>query len=308
MSYFLILLSVAGIAAQFCITKVYQRRTLAPGERTLAALEKSVFFSMGSGLAAGVFFFCMAGFQVEFSSFSLLMAVCLNVISITNLLLGMLVMSMGEVSVYTLFMMLGGMVLPFLFGAFFWQEQISAARIIGLVLLIGSLLLPVFGGAKKEGKQASKGFFILCALVFCLNGTTSILSKLHQITPGAAPTNSFLVLNNGIGFVMAALLFLVLKCIGKRRAQAAPAVPQARKAFIINCGLVVLYAVVSGCAYMFQLLGAVTLDASLLYPMVTGGTIVLGTIFGWLFFKEKPGLSTWLSTGITLFATFLFLF
>ena len=103
-------------------------------------------------------------------------------------------------------------------------------------------------------------------------------------------------------------LFLVLKCIGKRRAQAAPAVPQARKAFIINCGLVVLYAVVSGCAYMFQLLGAVTLDASLLYPMVTGGTIVLGTIFGWLFFKEKPGLSTWLSTGITLFATFLFLF
>ena len=84
--------------------------------------------------------------------------------------------------------------------------------------------------------------------------------------------------------------------------------PQARKAFIINCGLVVLYVVVSGCAYMFQLLGAVTLDASLLYPMVTGGTIVLGTIFGWLFFKEKPGLSTWLSTGITLFATFLFLF
>ena len=144
--------------------------------------------------------------------------------------------------------------------------------------------------------------------MFCLNGATSILSKLHQITPGAAPTNSFLVLNNGIGFVMAALLFLVLKCIGKRRAQAAPAVPQARKAFIINCSLVVLYAVVSGCAYMFQLLGAVTLDASLLYPMVTGGTIVLGTIFGWLFFKEKPGLSTWLSTGITLFATFLFLF
>ena len=148
MSYFLILLSVAGIAAQFCITKVYQRRTLAPGERALAALEKSVFFSMGSGLAAGVFFFCMAGFQVEFSSFSLLMAVCLNVISITNLLLGMLVMSMGEVSVYTLFMMLGGMVLPFLCGAFFWQEQISAARIIWLVLLIGSLLLPIFSGPK----------------------------------------------------------------------------------------------------------------------------------------------------------------
>lgn len=308
MAYFLILLSVVGIAVQFCVTKVYQRRTLSPGERALSALEKSVFFSMGSGLVAGVFFLFIAGFRVEFSCFSLLMAICLNAISITNLLLGMLVMSRGEVSVYTLFMMLGGMVLPFLFGALFWQEQISAARVAGLLLLIGSLLLPVFGGAKKGGKKSSKGFFILCALVFCLNGATSILSKLHQVTPGAVPTNSFLVLNNAIGFIMAALLFLGLRIIKKIRGQAAPAVPHERKALLINCGLVALYAVISGGAYMFQLLGAVTLDASLLYPMVTGGTIVLGTVFGWLFFQEKPSLTTWLSTGITLFATVLFLF
>lgn len=315
MDYLLIVMASVCISIQFCLTKAYQRRTLNPGEKMSAALEKSAFFSMGSGLAAFLFFWLTAGFQVQFSGFSLMISLCLNAVNIVSLLLSLLVISMGEISVYTLFIMLGGTLLPFLFGVLFWEERLSPARTAGIILLILSLLLPVFG-SRRAGKKGSGLFFLLCTLVFFLNGTTGILSKIHQTTDGAVNAESFMVINNGILFGMAGLLFLILRLRRIRRSpreRSASESPDGQaerpgRAFAFRCGLIALYAVISGAAFLFQLIGAVTLDASLLYPMVTGGTIVLGTLFGWIFFREKPGPASWLSTGTALFATLLFLF
>ena len=93
----------------------------------------------------------MAGFHVEFSGFSLLMAVCLNVIGITNLLLGMLVMSMGEVSIYTLFMMLGGMVLPFSSALFSGRNKSPRRELSGLFCSSAPYFCRCSAVRKKKG-------------------------------------------------------------------------------------------------------------------------------------------------------------
>ena len=75
-----------------------------------------------------------------------------------------------------------------------------------------------------------------------------------------------------------------------------------------NIFVVFIYALIGGGAYILQLICAETLDATLLYPLITGGSIIFTVIFGWIFYKEKPGKFMTISTVIACVATSLFLF
>lgn len=303
--YILILLAVIGIAIQFSLTKLYQKRTTPPGLPAQEALLHSMQFSLPCSLIAGSFFLALNGFRLEFSLFSLGMAVLLSLIGICSSFLGIVVLSKGPISIYTLFMMLGGMLLPFLVSVFLWDESLSPFRIVGMVLLVAALFLPVL---EQKSEKSSRVFFLLCGVIFLLNGATSVFSKTHQVSAGAVDVNSFLVLTNCCNVVLTSIALLFLR----RRLVHAEKTERSEYGFKNglwgNVLIVVGYAVISGCAYMFQLIGAVDLDASLLYPMVTGGTIVFSTLAGFLFFRERPGRWTVISTVVTLGATLLFLF
>ena len=47
-------------------------------------------------------------------------------------------------------------------------------------------------------------------------------------------------------------------------------------------------ALIGGISYLLQLVGARDLPASVLYPMITGGSIIFSTLSGMVFFKERP--------------------
>lgn len=307
LSYILILLAVVGIALQFSLTKLYQKRTTPPDLPIGAALRRSLQFSLLAATIAGFFFLALNGFHLQFSLFSLTMSIILSLIGITSGFIGILVLSRGPISVYTLFMMLGGMLLPFLVGIFFWEEQPSIFRIIGMIVLIGALFLPILE-QKGQSAKGSRLFFLLCGVIFFLNGSTSVCSKLHQLPSSAeqaVDTNSFLVLTNLCNIVVSCIVLFFLR--KHKDGQKGAAVSTARDRWL-NIGIMAAYSIISGVAYMFQLIGAQNLDASLLYPMVTGGTIVFSTLAGWIFFKEKPSKWVLVSTIVTLGATCLFLF
>ena len=57
-----------------------------------------------------------------------------------------------------------------------------------------------------------------------------------------------------------------------------------------------------------QLIGAANVPASVLYPLVTGGSVVLSAVAGLLFFKEKPDKISGIGLLLSFAATFLFLF
>ena len=90
--------------------------------------------------------------------------------------------------------------------------------------------------------------------------------------------------------------------------QTAEKAKESLKNFCIALGVNFAYAVVSGAGYLLQLFGAVKLDASVLYPIVTGGTVVLSTLFAWGVYKEKPTLPITLGITLTAVATVLFAF
>ena len=64
---------------------------------------------------------------------------------------------------------------------------------------------------------------------------------------------------------------------------------------------------ISGLGYLFQLIPAKTVPAVVLYPFVTGGSIVLSTILARIFFREKVSKPAFAGIVMAVIGTSLFL-
>ncbi len=60
-------------------------------------------------------------------------------------------------------------------------------------------------------------------------------------------------------------------------------------------------------SYILQLIGAESLPASVLYPFITGGSIILTSFAGVAFFKEKLTIRQWMAVTACFVGTLLFL-
>jgi small multidrug resistance pump len=72
--------------------------------------------------------------------------------------------------------------------------------------------------------------------------------------------------------------------------------------------LVLGFSLISGTGYYLQLLCAVTMPATIMYPIITGGTVALTAVTGAVIFKEKPNFWTLASIILAFIATILFAF
>lgn len=307
MIYYLYLLAaVVLMALQFSVNKFYQ-------SKNGSAIMTSLLYTSLSGLATGAIFFVINGFTLNVTPFSFVCAVGIALLCLGYSLLGFKIFSLGNFSVFTMFLMLGGMLLPFLYGLLFLgdTETMSAlsltARIVGVVLLIVSMVFPCLGQKDEEtrSKKARILFILLCLCVFFMNGFVSILSKLHQIETEypVVDTNSFVFLTNTINGLFSALALFVLTLKNKQ----GPKLGEAFKPWMLAAAVVV-YALCNGISYLLQLLAAAsTMPASVQYPMMTGGSVVLTALAGYLFFREKPSKTALIGTVLAFAATFLFL-
>lgn len=60
-------------------------------------------------------------------------------------------------------------------------------------------------------------------------------------------------------------------------------------------------------SYMLQLIGAESLPVSVLYPFITGGSIILTSFAGVAFLKEKLTIRQWMAVTACFVGTLLFL-
>ena len=155
-------------------------------------------------------------------------------------------------------------------------------------------------------------FFLLCAAVFFLNGGVSITSKIHQITTDYEIMSSaaFSFTANLVNGVFSSVLLAVFALTDKKKAIAAGDADAkvklpAGKAVVL---LILANAACNGVSYTLQLISAGKVDASAMYPMMTGGSVVLSALAGRIFFGEKPDKISLVGIVLAFAATFLFLF
>ncbi len=287
MDYIFILGATLLLAVDFAFSKLYQKKS---GVGIVAGLS----FNALNGIFTAAVFFALGGFKFTFSPFSVIMAFAMSAFALCYSLIGFRILRIGNMAMYTLFLMTGGMILPYVYGLIALDEPLRLIRIAGLAVIIAAVALSNSGTKKPTMLQIT-----LCVTVFLLNGMVSIISKAHQVDTIHAPVSSteFVMLSGIAKFIMSSIALLFTKLRVKEKLP--------KPANILPVALA--SAVAGGISYMLQLIGAKTLPATVLYPCVTGASIIFSAFAGKIFFKEKITKIQWISIALCFAGTCMFL-
>ena len=286
MNYLLVMIATVLLTFDFALQKKYQT---IEGTDLIAGLK----FNAVNGLLTAVIFFALSGFKIEFSLFSVILAFGMALFGMTYSILSFQILKSSGMAIYSIFLMSGGMLLPYLFGVLFLDEPLTVWRIVGVVLILAAVLL-----TNRARLERSVTFVLLCVAVFVLNGFVSILSKCHQIHTVYETVDSMaFVMYSGLGKFFFSAVALACRRGGRKPAFAAKSTPW----------LVLGSALIGGVSYAFQLIGAKALPATVLYPLVTGGCIVFSALAEKLYFKAKLSPFQWASIALCFLGTVFFL-
>ena len=278
------------LAANFILQKKYQKTAG-------TSIKAGLLYNALTGAFSAIMFLIINRFEIKLTGFSVLMAAIFATVVMLYIFIGFKIMEKGNMSLYTLFLMSGGMTVPYIFGVLFLNEELTLLRTLGLVAIIAAIAISNSGEGKPDKKQ-----LMLCLAVFILNGVSSVTSKVHQISPASetvtSPDFAFIVM------MFKAIICSVVLLVSRKRMTTNKAEKLPIKPIIL---IVLLAAVSDGLTYMLQLIGATTLPATVLYPFVTGGSVILTSFAGVFVFKEKLSARQLAGIAICFVGTLLFL-
>jgi drug/metabolite transporter (DMT)-like permease len=280
--YVLVIISTILFSLQFLFNQRFQQ-TYGTG------MKAAQVFSLYKSLVIILMMLLISGFKVQFSWFSLGMAAIYALSGITMGYYSLKAFSVANLSVYSVFSMLGGMILPFFLGVIFFDEGDNLPfKIICCALIVVAVLLNI-----KSGKQDKKALFYYFA-VFVLNGMAGVISKIHQSSTSLSPVDStsFMLLTAAVTVVISAAWLLIAY-------REIPLVKGKNILFVTG------YGVFNGIGNLFLLIalsGENGLPASVQYPLVTGGVMVCSTIISTVR-REKLTVREYIATAIALLAS-----
>ena len=334
--YFLLIAASLAFGSQFMAVKAYEKTN---GQTIGASARFSAFY----GMFAFVIFFCASGCRLSWSAFSSVLAVLLACVGVTCNMVGLKTLSMGDIAVYSLFMMLGGMMVPFVYGVLFLHEKIGVWNIVGLILLVSALVLPVFDKKKQKGRVL---FYLLCIALFFLNGLSSTFAKVHQVDGRGVSSSEFTAMLFGVQSVFGFCIWLITACMqksrrGKAEIGSAPLtgadlqtggncrtereVPpesnateggentvderkkERKRRWITTLLCALAFAVLNGSGTFMQVVSAKHVAATAQFPIITGGTLVFSAVLGRLIYREKFTKLKIAQIAVAFAATILFI-
>ncbi len=306
-----LLLACLFFSAQYVFQKCFQRNT--KGGFSVSMWNQFVMYGF-MVLYLGI----TTWGRLDFGLTSLLYAVLYGAAGLTSSAAGLFAMRYGKVSVVTTFSLLGGMVVPFVYGLLFLREPVTMWKLLGILVLIASLFPALLGQSAAEGEQGRhRGRFLTFGLlVFFGNGLTGVFSKAHQISPDAVDTDSFVFQCAVVCLTAAAVILsgqtLILRKKGERGAvrqvfYEIGKQPMKGKLFGLLIGLMACYALCNGLGNIFSLRCALTMDSSIQFPLISSTVILMTTVLGRVFYKEKIARANQLSLLLTLAGIGLFI-
>lgn len=280
--YLILIFAAFLFAVQFLFNQQYRRLK---GE----GLDATMTFSLYTSAISFVILFALGRLQLHITWFSLLIAVLYAAVCLLSSYAGLKAFGTANLSVYSIFMMLGGMLLPFAYGILFANEALSFAKALSILLICAAVGCSFEKGA--EGKNAYRVY----AAIFILNGLVGVLSKIHlSVAALAVDSYSFMAT-----IQLALLAMCLLYCLMTRQGIPKPS----GKLYLCLSG----YAVCNGIGNLFCQIALTSLPASIQYPIITGGVMVFSTLIS-LARREPIGGKTYLAAALACLSTILILF
>lgn len=241
-----------------------------------SGLGSAIRFALWSSVIGVVAALAVQVGRVEFTWFSVLISLWASVNGVIYTLFSLYALEKNNLTMYTTFSMLGGMLLPFLAGILIWQEPLTWQKGVCCLLLIFSIVCNV---QLRGGSDVRKGLFYGLA-VFFLNGLGGLINKIHQSYPDlAVDSGSYSIIFRAwiVLICLAVLLF--------NKQTPMLAIPEKKKRRSAWKSLLIygVLALVSSWIYLVALLHV---EASFTYVLITGSVIVCTTLLS-LILRER---------------------
>lgn len=204
-----------------------------------------------------------------------------------SMVLYMTALGLGEVSV-TGFIYSCGFLIPTVSGILFWHEEATATKIAGILLLTAAFFCIGWSPRSKtadrppEKRERSSRvrWLITSFAAMAASGGLGVIQKTHQNSVHKGEYGCFL----SFGMFIAAAVCLTAALIFRRERREV-SFNGKMTAMAVSCGI--FY----GTANIINLLLAGAIPATIQFPLVNGGNIVLTAVLGRVIFGERL---TWL--------------
>lgn len=202
-NYLLLILSAGLFSSSFWFKKLFQRNS---GSNVNTSFQL-VFYG---SIVTCISMYIIGGFKLEITPFSLIIAFIYAVNNFILTFMGLKAFKYANLSVYSVFIMLGSVILPSIFGIIFYKEELNLTKILCYALIFLSLYFSITKG--ESNKRAIKYYFA----VFVGNGMAGILSKIHQSNESLrVPTQSFLLQSGLIRLLVCIVVLIILRIKSK---------------------------------------------------------------------------------------------
>ena len=276
MYYLMIIVSALLFSLQFMFNDGYKREC---GSSLAAALK----FSLYTSIVGLLFLLIINKFKLEITLFSAVVALVYALVCVIFSYCSVKAFESANLSVYSVFSMIGGMVLPFAYGML-CGEEFKLSRLLCCVLIIAAIIFT----ADKSGEH--KDGFKYYIAIFMLNGLVGVISKFHQARSALCVDRaSFMMLTKIFTLLVSVIILL---CMREKDFFATP------KA-LAYCGI---YSAVNSIGNLMLLIALLCLPASVQYPLVTGGTMLFALIISFIR-REKITKRNLLGTALAIIST-----
>ena len=249
LDYVLVTVATLMFGVQFLLNNLYQRES---GN----GIGATMTFAFIGGIIGIVSLTLINGFSFSATPFTLIMALLSALLSIAYTFCSLKAFEKINLSLYSLFAMLGGMILPFFQGIMFYDEPVTVAKAICVVFVIAALVICTTRNGKKGG-------FIYYLGVFVLNGLSGVFSKIFQASSYEKTSEAmYSIWSAAIKLLISAVVIVILIILSKKRRDSEPMITMPSPAV----------------ANFILLLSLASLPASAQYPFITGGVIIASTV------------------------------
>lgn len=284
--YLLIGLATVLFSFQFVFQKMFQREK----GQSLAA---TCVFSLYTCALFGCFMWMLNGFTLQITLFSVGMALLSAIVSLSCRYSGLVAMSVADLAKYSLYLMLGGMVVPFLYGILFNGDDFTWQK-LGCFLLVGAAVFVSKLGGKTGGQVKHAWKARICyAVLFLTNGLIGVISTVHQQSGfDAVASRDFTILSMLMNVLCSGTMLVGISIVDliRRHRNGVPSSSavkeKSRKGILAIVFAVVGYGLANGIGNYLLLISLTHVEPSVQYSMVTGGCILMTVVTG-LIFREK---------------------
>lgn len=280
MYYGMIMGAVLMFGISFFFNERYQKHS---GSDLIPTMQ----FSLISAIAGAGILFAVNRFALAVTPFTVLMALANSLNGLLFTFCSLKALGKINLSLYSLFSMLGGMALPFVGGILFFDEALTLAKSICVVIICAALAITVKKGSSKGGTLYYVGIFVL-------NGLSGILSTVYQKAPYAKGSAGDYSLLSAMVTVLISVIVLGILAIKRK--------DEIKKAFSLRTALYAAgHGSINRIGNWILILALAHVPASAQYPMVTGGVMIVSTVFAY-FTGKKPARREILAVALSFVA------